>query len=334
MKKFLAPSSTVDEMSAPHPFLRNDYLILTRPIERVIKSLVRWLQLNVPGAIVFGQRRLGKSHCAEFIRKYLSDLLGYKIAVVLMCVRFHDSYRENDFLDEMMAVLGDPAPARSGKERRLKAIVNRLLVLARRCPYKKVILVLDDAQRLQQMHFEVLMTLQNELYMQYRVMLFTLMVGQPQLKTKRDLLIASGEKQITARMMADEIEFVGQRSLEEVQFALNRIDKHCFYPARSGVTFTQGLAPEAWAANWRLGNEAEAVWTAYTSRREEMKLSPAEEISMEALTKMASYIFQNYANRPEFTGLTSEQATDVVDSAGMLQLEALGHGGDADGSDD
>ena len=53
-------------MSAPHPFLKNDYLILTRPIERVIKSLVRWLQLNVPGTIVYGQRRLGKSHCAEF----------------------------------------------------------------------------------------------------------------------------------------------------------------------------------------------------------------------------------------------------------------------------
>lgn len=321
-------------MSAPHPFLRNDYLILTRPIERVIKSLVRWLQLNVPGTIVYGQRRLGKSHCAEFIKKYLSDLLGYKIAVVLMCVRFHDSYRENDFLDEIMEALGGSAAARAGKVMRQKVIVNRFLVLARRCPYKKVILVLDDAQRLQNMHFEILMTLQNELYMQYKVMLFTLMVGQPQLKTKRDLLIASGEKQITARMMADEIEFVGQRSLEEVRFAFNRIDQHCFYPARSGTTFTQGLAPEAWAADWRLGNEAEPVWTAYTSRREEMKLNPIEEISMEALTKMASYIFQNYANGPEFSGLTTEQTTDVVDSAGMLQLEALGQGENSDGGEE
>ena len=87
---------------------------------------------------------------------------------------------------------------------------------------------------------------------------------------------------------------------------------------------------EAWAADWRLGNEAEPVWTAYTSRREEMKLAPIEEISMEALTKMASYIFQNYANRPGFTGLTPEQAMDVVDSAGMLQLEALGQDENAD----
>ena len=311
-------------MASPHPFLKNDYLILTRPIEWVIKSLVRWLHLNVPGAIVYGRRRLGKSHCAEFIKKYLSALLGYKIAVVLMCVRFHDVYRENDFLDEILGVLGESAPGRGGKEKRLRAIVNRFLVLARRCPYKKVILVLDDAQRLQHMHFEILMTLQNELYKEYRVMLFTLMVGQPQLKTKRDLLIASGEKQITARMMADQIEFVGQRSLDEVKFALNRIDQHCFYPARSGITFTQGLAPEAWAADWRLGNEAEAVWTAYTSRREEMKLAPEEEISMEALTQMAGYIFQNYANRTGFTGLAPKEVMDVVDSAGMLQLEALG----------
>jgi hypothetical protein len=106
------------------------------------------------------------------------------------------------------------------------------------------------------------------------------------------------------------------------------------HPARSGITFTQGLAPEAWAADWRLGNEAEPVWTAYTRRREEMKLAPVEEISMEALTKMASYIFQNYAKKPGFTGLTTEQVIDVVDSAGMLQLEAMGKDENADEDED
>lgn len=313
-------------MPAPHPFLKNDYLILTKPIDRVIKSLVGWLKINVPGTIMYGQRRLGKSHCAEFIKKYLAALLGYKIAVVLMCVRHHDVWRESDFLDELLGVLGEHAPARAGKERRLELIVNRLLVLARRCPYKKVILVFDDAQRLQQLHYEIIMTLQNELYQQYRVMLFTFMVGQPQLKTKRELLIACGEKQITARMMADEIEFVGHRSLDEVKFAYNRLDEHCFYPARSRTSFTQGLAPEAWSADWRLGNEAEPLWVAYTSKREDMKIAPFEEISMEALTRMASYIFQTYANKPGFAGLTPAQINDVIASAGMLQLEAFGNG--------
>jgi hypothetical protein len=83
-------------------------------------------------------------------------------------------------------------------------------------------------------------------------------------------------------MMADEMEFVGLRSLDDVKFALERLDEHCFYPARSGISFTRGLAPEAWEADWRLVNEAEALWTAYVSRREEMKLDVVEEINASA----------------------------------------------------
>lgn len=320
-------------MAAPHPFLRNDYLVLTKPIDRVMKSVVAWIQLNVWGTIIYGQRRLGKSHFAEFARLYLSDLLGYKIAVVLHCTRHHEVYHEGDFLDELLTTLKERAPARVSKEKKVELIVNRLLVLARRCPYKKVVLLLDDAQRLQNLHFELLMTIQNLLYQDYRVMLFTLMIGQPQLKTKRDLLIAAGEKQITARMMADEVEFVGQRSAEEVAYAFDRIDTHCVYPARSGITFTQALARAAWDANWRLGNEAEPLWSKYTARREEMKISPVEEMSMEALTRMATYIFQTYANVEGFTGLTPKQIADVVESAGMLQLEALGNTDSEDGEE-
>ncbi len=321
-------------MAAPHPFLRNDYLVLTKPIDRVMKSVVAWIRLNVSGAIIYGQRRLGKSHFAEFAKLYLADLLGYKIAVVLHCTRFHEVYREGDFLDELLTTLKERAPGRASKDKKIELIVNRLLVLARRCPYKKVVLLLDDAQRCQNLHFELLMTIQNLLYQQYRVMLFTLMIGQPQLKIKRDLLIAAGEKQITARMMADEVQFVGQRSAEEVSFALDRIDRHCFYPARSGKTFTQALAPVAWETGWRLAREAEPLWGKYTARREEMRISPVEEMSMEALTRMAAYIFQTYANVEGFTGLTTEQIADVVESAGMLQLEALGNTDNEGGEED
>jgi hypothetical protein len=300
---------------------RNDYLILTQPISRVMASLTQWLKLNFSGTMIWGQRRLGKSHCAEFIKRYLADTLGYRISVILLCVRKHDVVRENDFLDQIMRSLQVKASKRASKDERMELIVNKFLVLARRCPVHKVIFVLDDAQRLHNLHYEVLMSIQNELYQQYRVMLFTLLVGQPQLKAKKELLVAAGEKQITARMMADDLEFVGHRSLEEVVFAYKRLDENCFYPAKSNISFTQGLAPEAWAADWRLAHEAEPVWNEYVGRREDMGLAIVEEISMEALMMMANYIYQRYANQPGFRGLTPEQVQDVVDAAGLLQLE-------------
>ena len=307
-----------------HPIERNNYLILTKPIERVIQSVVMWLRLNFPGTMIYGGRRLGKSHCAEFIRLYLAPSLSYNIAVALLCVRKHDVTREVDFLDELLECLRVEVPKRASKTKKMTLIVNRFLVLARRCPVHKVVLVLDDAQRLENLHFEILMSLQNQLYQVHRVTLFTLMVGQPQLKKKRDLLIAKGEKQITGRLMADDLEFVGQRTLEEVEFAFGRLDDHCFFPAKSGISFTQGLAPEAWAANWRLRKEAPAIYTEYQRQREARGIEPVEEMPMAALTTMATYVYRVYAIQPGFTGLTPAQVEDVVESAGMLQLDAPG----------
>lgn len=308
--------------SPPHPIEKNDYLILTRPIIRIMASVTAWIKLNFSGAMIYGQRRLGKSHCAEFIKRYLSDTLGYKLAVVLLCVRKHDIVREGDFLDSLLRSLGETPPKRGSKDQKMELIINRFLVMARRCPIRKVMLVLDDAQRLEILHFEILMSIQNELYQQYRIMLFTLLVGQPQIKAKRDLLIASGEKQITARLMADDVEFAGHQSLDEVKFAYNRFDEHCFHPARSGISFTRGLAPEAWKVNWRLANEAEPIWSEYIRQREETGIEPVEEVSMQALTTMATYIYLKYADKEGFSGLNSEQVADVVTAAGLLQLEA------------
>lgn len=321
---------------APHPIEKNDYLILTKPINRVMASLTAWIRLNFSGVMIYGQRRLGKSQCAEFIKRYLAATLGYKLAVVLLCVRKHDIVREGDFLDSLLRSVGEIPPRRGSKDQKMELIINRFLVLARRCPVKKVLLVLDDAQRLETLHLEILMSIQNELYQKYRVMLVCLLVGQPQLKLKRELLIAAGEKQITARLMADDLEFVGHRSLEEVKFAYNRIDEHCFHPARSGISFTRGLAPTAWDAGWRLANEAEPLWREYIGRREEMGVEPVEEVSMQALTTMATYIFHKYAHRDGFLGLTPAQVAEVVTAAGLLQLEALARkdGGESDTYDD
>ena len=119
----------------------------------------------------------------------------------------------------------------------------------------------------------------------------------------------------------DELEFVGNRSLDEVEFALARFDNHCFYPAKSGISFSAGMAPEAWKRGWRLASEADSLWNAYVARREEASIEPSEEISMAALTTMATYIYFAYANQPDFNGLTPEQIADVVNAAGMLQLD-------------
>ncbi len=324
-------------MGARHPIERNDYLILTKPIERVMASVTMWVTLNFPGAMIYGQRRRGKTRCVMFIKRYLAAALGYPIAIAVLCAR-RDRTHEGDFLDDILDCLGIlPVAGRMTMGKKMERIRNHFLVLARRCPTRKVIFIIDDAQRLNMMNYEVLMSLFNELEFQYRVHLFILLVGQPQLKTKKDLFVATGLAEITARMMPDEIEFTGHRSQAEMEFAYERYDKHCFWPKKGGRSFTEYWAPEAVAKHdWSLTSEAPAMWDEYISQREARNLTPVEEMSMHALTTMAHYTYFKYASRPGFSKLSAEEVTDIVNAAGFLQIETLnsGSGGDEKNDDD
>jgi hypothetical protein len=320
-------------MTATHPIERNDYLILTKPIERIMASLCDWLRFNFPGAMIYGQRRRGKSRCLAFVKKYLAGALGYPIAVVVFCMRKHDVQHESVFLDDLLDALG-VSVGRVTKAKKMEMIRNRLLVLARRCPTRKVVLATDDAQRLETIHYEILMSIFNELYEMYKVNLFVLLVGQPQLKAKKDLFVHTGQMELVARMMPDEVEFTGHRSLEELRFAFNRYDHHCYWPVKSKISFTAHHAPQAFENGWTLESEAQGLWDAYVAEREARNLSPVEEMSMHALTAMAHYILVRYASKPTFTGLKLEDITNVIRAVGFLQIETPRQSNDEEESDD
>ncbi len=310
-------------MGARHPIERNDYLILTRPIERIMASVQMWITLNLPGSMIYGQKRRGKTRCVMFIKKYLSGTLGYPIAVAVLCAR-RDRAREGDFLDDILDSLGLLSDRRLTKGKKMQRIRNQLLVLARRCPTRKVVYIVDDAQRLNLMNYHVLMSIFNELELQYQVHMFVLLVGQPEVKTKKELFIATGLTEITARMMPDEVEFVGNRSLEEVKFAFNRYDEYCFWPKSSKTSFTRHWAREAVDDyDWSLESEAEPIWNEYISEREARGLTPVEEMPMQALATMAHYTLIKYASKPGFSKLSEGLIKDVVKSAGLLQIESV-----------
>lgn len=321
-----------------HPIERNRYLIFTKSIDRVVCSLMSWIRLNFPGAMVYGHRRRGKSRCIKFIKKHLAATLGYPIAVVVLCAR-RDRVHEGDFLDDIMDALHIPAPSRLSKAKKMEKIRTRLLLLARRCPTWKVVFIVDDAQRLNGMNYDVLMSLFNELEEQYEVHLFVLLVGQPQLKLKKELMLKSDKGELVARMMPEHIQFTGIRSAEEVEFVLDRYQRHSFFPRDSDISYVDWFAHDAVKRGWKLTDEAQLLWDAYVAARENLGLEEPHEMSMHALTTMVHLILIQYACRPGFSGLSDTDRSEIIDAVGFLSLESKqkrdsDEGGDDDDDDD
>ncbi|GGZ57060.1 hypothetical protein GCM10008101_08210 [Lysobacter xinjiangensis] len=311
-------------MKPIHPMGRNnDFLMMTRPIERLAQTFLQWILFNRPGGMVYGQRRRGKSRAIAWIRKYLKELLGYPIEVVHVCARQpkNEPYRVQHFFDNLLDALNEPTSSRETTSAKFTKIRNKLIVYARRCPARKVVIVIDDAQRLQKPHYEWLMSFLNEIEVKYRMQAVVFLVGQPELALIRELFVSSGELQLTGRFMPEAVEFVGHRSAEELRYSFDRIDQHLFWPRDSGISYTAYHAPEAVAANWGLALEADKFWDAWVATREAQKIPFPEDMSMQALTGIAYFTLVGFASQPGFTRLSETDIATIIEAQGYLEIE-------------
>lgn len=309
---------------AIHPIARNnDFLMFTKPLERSAKSVAEWIRYNRPGGMIYGQKRRGKTRLLMWLKKYLASLMGYPISVVIACCRFpkDEPYHMSYFTDNLLTAVGEKPVKRLRESEKFVLIRNKLAILARRCPAKKVVLAIDEAQRLKRPHMELLISLVNELEVDFRVQVVCLVVGQPELLQKRQMLIDTGELQITGRLMPEAIEFLGHQSAAELEFAFGRYDDALIWPRGSGISYSCHHAPDAFGSGWRLASEAAALWTEFIAQRELKRLEPLEDMSAQALTGIAYLVLNKFAPAPAFTRLTPEAISEVILAQGYLDIE-------------
>jgi len=68
-----------------HPVETGDYLIDTIAINEIAESIVNWIQLRVPGGIVYGAPRLGKTRAIKYIKNVLRfGSLDFRVSKVMV----------------------------------------------------------------------------------------------------------------------------------------------------------------------------------------------------------------------------------------------------------
>ena len=132
------------------------------------------------------------------------------------------------------------------RDRLFEALLGR----ARRSSIRMVILFIDEAHELEELHYQWLRNISNELDAAgYR--LFCLLVGQQELATKRESLFVEGMEQIVSRFMTEIWTFSGLRKVADLQSVFNGFDL-AVYPPDNGRPFLDYFAPLAYAQGWKL----------------------------------------------------------------------------------
>jgi hypothetical protein len=214
----------------------------------------------------------------------LPSTLGSGIPIFQICCRQYKTPNENSFFEDLLKDVGHGISSTGKANVKRDRLLKFLLERGESSGHHRIVLFIDDAQRLFEIQYGWLMDIYNELD-RAGVSLTVILVGQHELIHQRSAFIQARKAQIIGRFMVHEYKFAGVQSLQDIQACLAGYDKASEFPAQSEWSFTKFYFPEAFENGFRIESCAEDLLFVFTSLRQEAGLSKSMEIPMQYLTR-------------------------------------------------
>ncbi|SCU77855.1 conserved hypothetical protein [Cupriavidus necator] len=293
---------------ALHPLLTKEYAIYTPTIAQFGTSIQRWAADRLPGGLITGYARTGKTTAVlHWAATLLRETEGPTLPVLTLSA-LDRSTSPNLFWAHFLRSTG-LAPWKSGD--RLIRFDRAVAGLCRRAlenPSRYLVLIIDEANNLNALHWQQLKDLQNELDAN-ATRLTVISVGTHELGEARSTLTLAGDSHLTARFMVQQCAFRGLVDVDELRFVLEGYDQHSRWPAPDGPTYTEYFAPRDYAAGFRLADYTCAIWQAMARRLPAMRGDALIEIPMAFVGMLAEHVLRNAA-RCELRALLTPRALD------------------------
>lgn len=265
------------------------FLVKTPACIEFYKKLKSWFSMGIQGAIVYGRPRLGKTSGTRWVLGATQAVFG-KVPYVEIPIRKQHLHNEGAFFQFMLKCCGHKYYNRGTVADKRDRLFEALLGRARRSSIRMVILFIDEAQELEELHYQWLRNISNELDAAgYR--LFCLLVGQQELTKKRDSLLVEGMEQIVSRFMTEVLMFSGLRKVNELRSVLQGFDL-AVYPPDNGRPFLEYFVPLAYAHGWRLEGIVEQIWSEYESCWNGLSIEAPIEVGMQYVTSAVISILE------------------------------------------
>jgi hypothetical protein len=124
-----------------------------------------------------------------------------------------------------------------------------------------------------------------------QIRLFTVLVGQQELRSVKTAFQRAQKTQIVARLMVEELAFFGIRNAQDVATCLTGYDAST-YPSDSGWTYTRFYVPVATDSGYRLVDDAATLWSAFVSLHHKHGFADSLEIPMESFTRAVEIVLK------------------------------------------
>jgi len=271
-----------------HPINDGSYIFVTNEVGLMYEKVNIWINNRVPGAIIYGRPRIGKTSSIDYIMLVLQSSWGSRANFYSMTTNHYSKLTERIFFEEMLKSVGHAEINKGTAVDKRRRLINFLVGKASITSAKKIIFFIDEAQRLSEKHYDLLMDIYNELHAN-NITLTTILVGQPELKLIRKSYYGYKDM-IRERFMLEMHEFHGIKDLNDLKLCLSQYDKELCYPENSTWTFTKYFFPKQFENGFRLVDYSGQILKLYEDIQSNYGISTFQHIPMQFFTLMVEYI--------------------------------------------
>lgn len=304
-----------------HPIETGNYNLPTSEILNLYNEISRWINNRAPGAIIYGRPRLGKTRAIRFVKSFIKEEFGEDLPIFQMCCNQYKVPNENRFFTDLLKNLGHSLYLNGKVELKRDRLIKFLIERSEVSSQHRIILFIDDAQRLHELEYSWLMDIHNELD-KYNINLTAILVGQEELVHQRSAFIQSGKMQLVGRFMIYEYKFSGIKTIDDLKMCLSGYDSISDYPEGSNWSFTRYYFPDAFTEGERLENCAEKLFNQFKLLREELKITKPIEIPMQYITLTIDYCLRTFGVDGQDVGFPSTiNWTSSIKNSGYIESE-------------
>lgn len=307
-----------------HPLYQDQVILPTRALEESVNEIKRWIENLMPGGIVYGRQRHGKSKAIEYLSDNITLVCGSLIPVYTLVAWecLHNQHvSETRFYMEMLEALGYERTESMSLAKLRTRTLGFVEQKVRDVAQNQFVLFIDEAQNLTMSFFGYLIKLHNELEKR-KIRLLVVLVGQPELEGMRSAMIKGKKREIVGRFMTGFHELKGIENVEDLKRMYESIDTGSEYPIGSKISYSQYFVPNAFSHGWRLTDHTERVWTCIRKSLHSDGYTVPNQIDMQAMMAFVRYLLSELsAMDDDHLELTDSMIEAMLAYAALDQIE-------------
>jgi len=157
------PSRRPKVHPSAHPIESHRYLIFTPAIDVFFRRVLQWIKSGASGGMIYGKPRHGKTSAIKCVATLLVEELKVPLPIVTVCCRDHQHAGEGIFFQDLLKDVGHVLWSSGKTSAKRDRLTEYLTELVDKSEQNRLVLFIDEAQKLHEQHYKWLIDLHNEL---------------------------------------------------------------------------------------------------------------------------------------------------------------------------